>query len=151
MARYLLKRLGQSLVVLFILSVSVFLLLSLLPGDPVYAMLGDGITPETYQITYHELDLDLLITDRVSAAELAEAAGLCHAYRYGAAYAADHAFAMSYDFAYMLRNMLGVQANLSDEEAYRLEAEIFEQQRLDHGFDKAKTRLEQVWQWSLVV
>ncbi len=97
------------------------------------------------------LDLDLLITDRVSAAEIAEAAGLCHAYRYGAAYAADHAFAMSYDFAYMLRNILGVQANLSDAEAYRLEEKIFEQQRLDHGFDKAKTRLEQVWQWSHVV
>ena len=58
---------------------------------------------------------------------------------------------MSYDFAYMLRNMLGVQANLSDEEAYRLEEKIFEQQRIDHGFDKAKTRLEQVWQWSHVV
>ncbi|MBR3127628.1 MAG: hypothetical protein IKF35_05165, partial [Solobacterium sp.] len=80
-----------------------------------------------------------------------EAAGLCHAYRYGAAYATDHAFAMSYDFAYMLRNMLGVQANLTDEEAFRLEAEIFEQQRKDHGFEKAKTRLEQVWQWSHVV
>ncbi|MBR3127981.1 MAG: hypothetical protein IKF35_06980, partial [Solobacterium sp.] len=48
------------------------------------------------------MNVNLLIDERVTAAELAEAAGLCHAYRYGAAYATDHAFAMSYDFAYML-------------------------------------------------
>lgn len=64
MARYLLKRIGQSLIVLLILSVSVFLLMSLLPGDPVYAMLGDGITPEQYQLTYHELGLDQPVMTR---------------------------------------------------------------------------------------
>lgn len=58
MARYLIKRLMQTVVVMLILSIGVFLLVSLLPGDPVYAMLGDGITPQEYDIAYRELGLD---------------------------------------------------------------------------------------------
>ena len=64
MARYLLKRLGQTLIVLLILSVCVFLLMSLLPGDPVYAMLGDNISQETHDIAWAELGLDKPILTR---------------------------------------------------------------------------------------
>ena len=39
MGRFILKRIGQTLIVLFIVSVFIFLLVSFLPGDPVYAML----------------------------------------------------------------------------------------------------------------
>lgn len=58
MGRYILKRLWQTLLVLWILSVLVFLLVSLLPGDPVYAMLGGEISQETYDRWYYALNLD---------------------------------------------------------------------------------------------
>lgn len=58
MARYLLKRIAQTVIVMLILSIGVFLLVSLLPGDPVYAMLGDSITQEEYDIAYVQLGLD---------------------------------------------------------------------------------------------
>lgn len=58
MARYLIQRVLQTVVVMLILSVGVFLLVSILPGDPVYAMLGDTITQEEYDIAYAELGLD---------------------------------------------------------------------------------------------
>ena len=40
MGKYLLKRLGQTILVMFLVSILVFLLMSFIPGDPVYAMLG---------------------------------------------------------------------------------------------------------------
>lgn len=58
MGRYILKRLWQTLLVLWILSVLVFLLVSFLPGDPVYAMLGGEISQETYDRWYYALNLD---------------------------------------------------------------------------------------------
>ena len=58
MGRYILKRLGQTLLVLLILSFIIFLLISFLPGDPVYAMLGGEISQETYMRWYHGLNLD---------------------------------------------------------------------------------------------
>lgn len=58
MGRYILKRLGQTLLVLVILSFMIFLLVSFLPGDPVYAMLGGEISQETYDRWYHALNLD---------------------------------------------------------------------------------------------
>lgn len=58
MGRYILRRLGQTLLVLLILSFIIFLLISFLPGDPVYAMLGGEISEETYLRWYHELNLD---------------------------------------------------------------------------------------------
>lgn len=64
MGRFILKRLGQTLIVLFIVSVFIFLLVSFLPGDPVYAMLGGEITPETYQRWYVELGLDKPLVTR---------------------------------------------------------------------------------------
>lgn len=54
----------QTVVVMLILSIGVFLLVSLLPGDPVYAMLGDSITPQEYDIAYKELGLDKPILQR---------------------------------------------------------------------------------------
>lgn len=58
MGRFILKRIGQTLIVLFIVSVFIFLLVSFLPGDPVYAMLGGEISQETYDRWYYELGLD---------------------------------------------------------------------------------------------
>ena len=46
------------MIVLFIVSVFVFLMVSFLPGDPVYAMLGGEISQETYNRWYYELGLD---------------------------------------------------------------------------------------------
>lgn len=58
MGRYILKRLGQTILVLLILSFFIFLLISFLPGDPIYAMLGGEITQETYDRWYYALNLD---------------------------------------------------------------------------------------------
>lgn len=58
MGRYILKRLGQTAVVLLILSFLVFMMVSMLPGDPVYAMLGGEISQETYDRWYYALNLD---------------------------------------------------------------------------------------------
>ncbi len=58
MGRYIIKRIGQSILVLFLVSIGIFMLVSFLPGDPVYAMLGEDVSPEQYQIAYQELGLD---------------------------------------------------------------------------------------------
>lgn len=58
MGKFILKRIAQTIIVLFIVSVFIFLLVSFLPGDPVYAMLGGEITQETYDRWYLELGLD---------------------------------------------------------------------------------------------
>lgn len=64
MGRFILKRLGQTLIVLFIVSIFVFLMVSFLPGDPVYAMLGGEISQETYDKWYYDLGLDKPIVVR---------------------------------------------------------------------------------------
>ena len=51
MGKYVLKRLGQSLIVVFIVTVIVFGLMHLLPGDPIQIYLGDTATEE--QIAYY--------------------------------------------------------------------------------------------------
>jgi len=58
MGKFILKRTGQTLIVLLIVSIFIFLLVSFLPGDPVYAMLGGEITTETYNRWYFQLGLD---------------------------------------------------------------------------------------------
>ena len=58
MGKFILKRTGQTMIVLFIVSVCVFLMVSFRPGDPVYAMLGGEISQETYNRWYYELGLD---------------------------------------------------------------------------------------------
>lgn len=64
MGLYILKRLGQTAIVLLILSFIIFMLISMLPGDPVYAMLGGEISEETYQKWYHALNLDKPLVER---------------------------------------------------------------------------------------
>ena len=65
MLKYILKRLGQTLLVIAIVVVAVFFLTSMLPGDPVYIMTGDAsLTPEEYDTIYKELLLDKPVAER---------------------------------------------------------------------------------------
>jgi peptide/nickel transport system permease protein len=59
MTKYLLKRLAQLIAVSFIISVLVFLLVHLLPGDPTVIILGGSDTPRNRAILLHELGLNL--------------------------------------------------------------------------------------------
>lgn len=58
MVRYILKRLGQSVIVIFIVSVMVFVLMHSIPGDPVSIFLGDSATPEQIEYYTKEFGLD---------------------------------------------------------------------------------------------
>ena len=58
MGSYIIKRILQMLAVIILVSVFIFLLMSFLPGDPVYALRGDLISPEEYHQTYLQLGLD---------------------------------------------------------------------------------------------
>lgn len=42
----------------FLLSIFISFLVSMIPGDPVYAMLGEEVSPEEYNRVFHELKLD---------------------------------------------------------------------------------------------
>ncbi len=64
MASFILKRIGQAILVIFIVTVFSFLLQIFMPGDPVYAMLGSDITPQEYDIAYHEMGLDQPVITR---------------------------------------------------------------------------------------
>lgn len=64
MGRYILKRTGQMVIIIFIISIFAFLLVAMLPGDPVYAMLGEEVSQEEYQRVYLELGLDKPIIQR---------------------------------------------------------------------------------------
>lgn len=56
--RKLTARLGELIAVLLIVSFGVFMLVSLLPGDPAVAILGEGHTPAEYAAKRAELGLD---------------------------------------------------------------------------------------------
>ena len=58
MRTYIVKRTGQMILILIIISIFTFLLVSFIPGDPVYAMLGEEVSQEEYDREYHELKLD---------------------------------------------------------------------------------------------
>ena len=58
MGHYIVKRVGQMAVILLLISIFVFLLMSFIPGDPVYAMMGEEVSQEEYDRVYHELELD---------------------------------------------------------------------------------------------
>jgi len=58
MTKYLLRRLGQLVVVSFIISVLIFLLVHLLPGDPTVAILGPNDTAQNRAILLKELGLN---------------------------------------------------------------------------------------------
>jgi peptide/nickel transport system permease protein len=59
--RYLVLRLVQTVPVLFGVSVIVFLLIRLIPGDPALAILGDRVTPAALARLHEEMGLDLPI------------------------------------------------------------------------------------------
>jgi peptide/nickel transport system permease protein len=56
--RFLLRRLGQTLAVLVMVSLIVFFLIRLIPGDPVMTMLGNEYTDQAYRELRAKLGLD---------------------------------------------------------------------------------------------
>jgi peptide/nickel transport system permease protein len=58
MTRYLLKKLTTLLILLFLVSIAVFSVLFVLPGDPAQIILGINATPETLANLRAELGLD---------------------------------------------------------------------------------------------
>lgn len=59
MAMYLLKRLGQTIIVLLIVAVATFFMVDLIPGDPVFIVAGaDNLDEAEYQAIYQQLNLD---------------------------------------------------------------------------------------------
>ena len=59
MAKYVLKRIGQSIIVLFLASLLTFILINIAPGDPVLNMLDKRADPMTIERIRHELGLDV--------------------------------------------------------------------------------------------
>ena len=55
---YALKRAGATAVTLIAASVLVFAFIHLVPGDPIYVLLGDTATPDQVDALRHELGLD---------------------------------------------------------------------------------------------
>ena len=64
MGRYLVRRLFETLIILFIISVIAFAIIHLIPGDPVYVMLGTDIPQEFHDQVYHEMGLDRPLLDQ---------------------------------------------------------------------------------------
>lgn len=64
MRTYIAKRTGQMILIIFLISIFTFMLVSFIPGDPVYAMLGEEVSQEEYDRVYHELKLDQPIIKR---------------------------------------------------------------------------------------
>lgn len=58
MTRYLLKRLGQTLLIVVLVSFLTFILVGLMPKDPVYALYGSEISQEEYDAAFHNMGLD---------------------------------------------------------------------------------------------
>ena len=58
MVRFVLSRLGQTLAVLFTVSVIIFALMRMIPGDPVLMMLGDDFTQDAYERLRSRLGFD---------------------------------------------------------------------------------------------
>lgn len=58
MLRFFLSRIGQTLAVLFTVSVIIFALMRMIPGDPVLMMLGDDFTQEAYERLRASLGFD---------------------------------------------------------------------------------------------
>src|SRR4051812_32644276 len=58
MRTYVLQRLLQLVPVLFFLSVIVFAVVRLIPGDPAAMRLGDAATPDAVALLRHDMGLD---------------------------------------------------------------------------------------------
>jgi len=52
MVKYLLNRVGQTVIVLILVAVLVFFLVEMMPGDPIYMRLGEDITQEEYEAAW---------------------------------------------------------------------------------------------------
>ncbi|MDP8922897.1 MAG: ABC transporter permease [Chloroflexota bacterium] len=59
MSRYISQKTVATVPILLFVSVCVFLMVHLIPGDPAAAMLGENATPEALAMLRHELGLDL--------------------------------------------------------------------------------------------
>lgn len=59
MAKYILKRIAESILVLFLAALLTFILINVAPGDPVLNMLQKQADPETIERIRHELGLDV--------------------------------------------------------------------------------------------
>jgi peptide/nickel transport system permease protein len=59
MTAYLLRRLLMMVPVAFFLTLILFVVLRLAPGDPVQVMLGEQVTPDTVAALHHQLGLDM--------------------------------------------------------------------------------------------
>jgi peptide/nickel transport system permease protein len=58
MVRFFLSRIGQTVAVLFTVSVIIFALMRMIPGDPVLMMLGDDFSEDAYKRLQTKLGLD---------------------------------------------------------------------------------------------
>ena len=58
MAKYFVKRLGQAFIVLIGVTLVTFLLLNVIPGDPVAVMLDKSASPQTVENLRREWGLD---------------------------------------------------------------------------------------------
>jgi peptide/nickel transport system permease protein len=58
MTNFIISRIIQTIVVLFLISMITFLLVEAMPGDPVVTMLGRDATPEQIQTLTHQLRMD---------------------------------------------------------------------------------------------
>ncbi len=58
MNRYILKRFASMIPVMFLVSIVVFMIIHLTPGDPAVVMLGEEATPQALEALRHELGLD---------------------------------------------------------------------------------------------
>ena len=58
MARFVLSRVGQTIAVLLTVSVIIFALMRMIPGDPVLMLLGDDFTQDAYERMRAKLGLD---------------------------------------------------------------------------------------------
>jgi peptide/nickel transport system permease protein len=64
MTWFVLRRLGIFLLTLFVASIAIFLVISILPGDPAQAILGTQATPESLEALRRELGLDAPLWSR---------------------------------------------------------------------------------------
>lgn len=67
MAKYMFKRLGQTMLIIVLVSFLTFLLVSLMPKDPVYSLYGTDISQEEYDQHYVEMGLDKPVLVRYAA------------------------------------------------------------------------------------
>ncbi|WP_295985157.1 ABC transporter permease, partial [uncultured Variovorax sp.] len=58
MPAYLLRRIAMTIPTLLLVSIAVFTLMRLIPGDPVLLMLGEGADPAQLDLMRHQMGLD---------------------------------------------------------------------------------------------